>query len=87
MRLRSTKKSRELIPIAPFADRRPISPRPSRTTRWEKVAMNQAFLLVSAHAVGLRPNLVTAATARAVALKQNPASDWTALQERPLKSQ
>jgi len=48
-----------------------------------EVAMNQAFNLVSAHAVGLRSSLVTAAVARAVALKQNPTGDWTALQTRP----
>jgi ankyrin repeat protein len=48
-----------------------------------EVAMNQAFFLVSAHAVGLRPSLVTAALARAVGLEQNPAGDWTALQEWP----
>jgi ankyrin repeat protein len=48
-----------------------------------EVAMNQAFFLVAAHAVGLHASLVTAALARAVALEQNPAGDWTALQERP----
>jgi ankyrin repeat protein len=48
-----------------------------------EVAMNEAFYLVSSHAVGLRPSLVTAALARAVALKQNPAGDWSALRERP----
>jgi ankyrin repeat protein len=48
-----------------------------------EVAMNEAFFLVSSHALGLRPSLVTAALARAVALKQNPAGDWSALQERP----
>ena len=45
--------------------------------------MNEAFFLVSSHASGLRPSLVTAALARAVALKQNPAGDWSALRERP----
>ena len=48
-----------------------------------EVAMNEAFFLVSSHASGLRPSLVTAALARAVALKQNPAGDWSALRERP----
>jgi len=48
-----------------------------------EVAMNQAFALVAAHQLGLRPSAVTAALARAVALKQNPDGDWTALQERP----
>jgi ankyrin repeat protein len=48
-----------------------------------EVAMNEAFYLVSSHALGLRPSLVTAALARAVALKQNPAGDWPALRERP----
>ena len=48
-----------------------------------EVAMNQAFMLVAAHEIGLKPNVVTGALARAVALKQNPGGDWTALGERP----
>ena len=48
-----------------------------------EIAMNEAFWLVASHAIGLRPNVVTAAVARAVALKQNPAGDWPALGERP----
>lgn len=48
-----------------------------------EIAMNEAFWLVAAHEIGLRPTVVTAAVARAVALKQNPAGDWPALGERP----
>jgi ankyrin repeat protein len=48
-----------------------------------EIAMNEAFWLVASHAIGLRPSVVTAAVARAVALKQNPAGDWPALGERP----
>jgi ankyrin repeat protein len=48
-----------------------------------EIAMNEAFALVSGHQLGLPRNLVTAAMARAVALKQNPEGDWPALRERP----
>jgi ankyrin repeat protein len=48
-----------------------------------EIAMNEAFSLVASHAIGLRGSVVTAAVARAVALKQNPAGDWPALHERP----
>jgi ankyrin repeat protein len=48
-----------------------------------EIAMNEAFSLVAAHAIGLRRSVVTSAVARAVALKQNPAGDWPALRQRP----
>ncbi len=48
-----------------------------------EIAMNEAFSLVASHAIGLRGSVVTAAVARAVALKQNPGGDWPALHERP----
>ena len=48
-----------------------------------EIAMNEAFALVAGHELGLPRNLVTAAMARAVALKQNPEGDWPALGERP----
>jgi ankyrin repeat protein len=48
-----------------------------------EVAMTTAFRLVSAHAVGLRPSMTTAALARALALQQNPDGDWPAMTTRP----
>jgi ankyrin repeat protein len=48
-----------------------------------EIAMNEGFSLVAGHAVGLRPSVVTAAVARAVALQQKPAGDWPSLYERP----
>jgi len=48
-----------------------------------EIAMNEAFSLVASHAIGVPRSVVTAAVARAVALKQHPAGDWPALGERP----
>ena len=48
-----------------------------------EVAMNTAFFSVAAQAAGLKPNVVTAALARAVALQHNADVDWTALYTRP----
>lgn len=48
-----------------------------------EIAMNQGFSLVAGHAVGLRPSVVTATFARAVALQQKPSGDWPSLYERP----
>jgi len=48
-----------------------------------EIAMNEGFSLVAGHAVGLRPSVVTAALARAIALQQKPAGDWPSLYERP----
>jgi len=48
-----------------------------------EVAMNAAFFSVAAQAAGLRPSVVTASIARAVAMQQNPEGDWTALYTRP----
>jgi len=48
-----------------------------------EVAMNSAFFAVAAHAAGLKPSVVTAAIARAVALQQKTDGDWTALYTRP----
>lgn len=48
-----------------------------------EVAMNGAFFLVSTHAVGQRPTVVTSALARALALQQNPDGSWVAMSGRP----
>jgi ankyrin repeat protein len=48
-----------------------------------EIAMNEGFSLVAAHAVGLRPSIVTAALARAIALQQEPGGNWPSLYERP----
>jgi ankyrin repeat protein len=48
-----------------------------------EIAMNEGFSLVAAHAVGLRPSIVTAALARSIAMQQEPGGDWPSLYERP----
>lgn len=48
-----------------------------------EVAMNGAFFLVAAHALGLPPSIVTSALARAIAMQQNPEGDWPSLYTRP----
>ena len=48
-----------------------------------EVAMNGAFFLVAAHALGLPQSVVTSALARAIAMQQNPEGDWASLYTRP----
>lgn len=46
-------------------------------------SMNDAFSLISAHAAGLRPNLVTAVYARLIAGRQLPDGTWDSFHQRP----